>query len=273
MLALFISALDFAMSITSLIDIATFALAVKGVRERFEKMLGVKNFTMQYHNNWKQGLRATRAKGTDYPYGGFKITQFELDGAQFNFKNMARAGTGESVTVDNSNTSIRKFFLFPVKLSFECVVKFSDPKEAWRFDMALAVLMATGRLDFKVAYGGDTYQTRITFGSGNSASVPAPYIDDLNEGSTPGTSEISFSLTVETKIGFYRDVSKLNNYGAVTLTIDPTGQSKDPEDAMAVAEVQELLAGSEQYFKPTVQTTGAQPDGQQATGQSSILEP
>ena len=266
------------MSITSLIDIATFALSIKGVRDRFQRMLGVKNFTMQYHNNWKQGLRATRAAGTDYPYGGFKVTQFELDGSQFNFKNMARAGTGESVTVDNSNTSIRKFYLFPVKLSLECVVKFSDPKDAWRFDMALAVMIATGRLDFKVMYGGDSYQASVTLGSGNSASVPAPFIDDLNEGSTPGTSEIAFSITLETKIGFYRDVSKLNNYGAVTLSIDPTGQNTDPEDAMAVAEVQELLAGSEQYFK-TTRRTRLTPSGQapetdvQASDQASTLEP
>jgi hypothetical protein len=55
-------------------------------------------------------------------------------------------------------------------------------------------------------------------------------------------------------------------------------EQDDPEDAMAVAEVQELLAGSEQYFK-TTRRTRLTPSGQapetdvQASDQVSTLEP
>jgi hypothetical protein len=51
-------------------------------------------------------------------------------------------------------------------------------------------------------------------------NVPLPQDVDLDEGSTPGSVTLQFSMTMKTKIGFSREGAKINNDGAVTVDLD-----------------------------------------------------
>ena len=218
--------------ISSLFVLKPYSLTLLGIRKRFETVFGIENFTQSFHNNWKQALRAADKKGTaSYPYGFFKVTNIQPEGEK-NIVNMARVGTGRVISPDGNNATVTKLFLFPVKLSLDCEVKFSDAMEAQQFALSLAVLLNTRTLSFSQMYLGDTWTCLVTgSGGGNSAAVTPPVIEDLNDGSTPGTTSVPFQLEISTKIGFKRDVAKLNNYGIVNMRVRP---SSDEEAGSAV---------------------------------------
>ena len=212
--------------ISDLFELKPYSLTLLGIRKRFEKVFGVDNFTQSFHNNWKQALRAADAKATaSYPYGFFKVTNIQPEGEK-NIVNMARVGTGKAISSDGNNATVTKLFMFPVKLSLECEVKFSDAIDAQQFAVALSILLNTRTLSFSVMYLGDTWTCTVTgSGGGNSAAVTPPVIEDLNDGTTPGTSSVPFQLEISTKIGFKRDVAKLNNYGIVNMRVRPSNEA------------------------------------------------
>lgn len=227
-------------SMARIIDPATLLLTVRGLKEMFNSVLGVENFSLQFHNNWKQGLRASKKTGTDYPHGGFKITTLNV--TENNLKNMMRVGTGDGVVAGaNNNAVIQRSFLVAALLNCEVEIKFQDVQEAMMFSAAASIFLSCGMLSFQVAYGRNTWSCEVKL-SGGGHSMPMPMIDDLNEGSTPGTAAVSFSLDVTTKIGFIRDVSKINNYGKVQFNAAVSGTP----DAQELEALYEETAG-EQY--------------------------
>lgn len=201
-------------SLADLFDLAPLMFTIEGLKQSFAAKLGVNNLAWAFHNNWKQSLRASKADGTAYPHGNFKLSGVEV-GNDVNLKNMSRVGTGRNTTVTQNNASIREFFMFPVRLSFDFEVKFQDVKQGIKFAMAANVLVAISELSFFVNYMGDRWNVRVSIGGASTASIPFPVIEDLNEGSTPGTAAITFQLTVDTKIGFVRDINRIN-----TITIN-----------------------------------------------------
>ena len=232
-------------SMARLVDPATLLLTIRGVKARLEEVLGVSNFSLQFHNNWKQGLRASKAEGTNYPHGGFKMTNITI--TENNAKNMMRVGTGDGVRGDVNNAIISRSFLVPAKLSLECEIKFQDVQEAMMFSAAASLFISGGVLGFKIEYGDSVeWHCNVTVGGSQPASMPMPVIDDLNEGSTPGTAGISFSLEVSTKIGFIRDVSKLNIYGEVRFTAHADNSA---EERAQMDELLELVNGPQ--YVPT----------------------
>lgn len=219
-------------SLSSLFVLKPYSLTLLGLRKRFETVFGIENFTQSFHNNWKQALRASDPKAVaTYPYGFFKVTNIQPEGEK-NIVNMARVGTGKVISPDGNNATVTKLFLFPVKLSIECEVKFSDAVSAQQFALALSILLNTRTLSFSQMYLGDTWTCMVTgSGGGNSAAITPPVIEDLNDGSTPGTCSVPFQLEISTKIGFKRDVAKLNNHGIVNMRVRP---SSDEEAGAAI---------------------------------------
>lgn len=206
-------------SMAELFDLAPLMFTVEGLKKSFAAKLGVNNLAWAFHNNWKQTLRASKGDGTAYPHGNFKLTGVEV-GSDPNIRNIARVGSGHNTTVTQNNASIRKFYLFPVKLTFDFEVKFQDVKQGIQFAMAANVLTAISELSFYISYMGDRWNARVSNAGTATGNIPFPTIDDLNEGSTPGTAAIQFQLTVDTKLGFVRDTNKLNNLGEVNINAD-----------------------------------------------------
>jgi hypothetical protein len=221
-------------SLARMIDPAPLLLTVRGIKERFRDVLGVTNFSVQFHNNWKQGLRASKPTGTSYPHGGFKMTAINV--TENNIKNMLRVGTGDGiVSGGNNNAILQRSFLIPVLINCECEIKFQDMQEALAFCTAASIFLPVGMLSFEIAYARNKWHSNVTL-SGGGKSMPLPMIDDLNEGSTPGTAAVTFSLDVTSKIGFIRDITKINNYGAVQFNVEanPTPPDADINELNSV---------------------------------------
>ena len=231
--------------IASLFDLKPYSMTLLGIRKRFASVFGVENFTQSFHNNWKQALRAADAKATAaYPYGFFKVTNIQPEGEK-NIVNMARVGTGKTISADGNNATVTKLFMFPVKLSLECEMKFSDALAAQQFALALSILINTRSLSFSQMYLGDTWTCMVTgSGGGNAAAVTPPVIEDLNDGSTPGTSSVQFQLEISTNIGFKRDVAKLNNYGLVNMRVRSGSEDGPATDDDVVFTEAEISAAS-----------------------------
>lgn len=214
------------MSICDRLDRKTLELTLKGFTDSFKHVLGVSSFVQQFHNNWKQVLRAST--GTKYPYGGFKLTTVQLQHDK-NLVNMARVGTGQGVSHTPINTSISRAYLFPVQLQLECVVKFNDPVEAQMWAVAAAIMFSTRQLSFKLSLGPDHWTVNCTANGDQSASMTMPYTEDLNDSgaSTPGSVELQFQLLLDTKIGFFTEVQKLNNDGAISMSVTQGTETKN----------------------------------------------
>jgi len=215
-------------SMSRMIDPAPLLLTVRALKEQFKDVMGVENFSLQFHNNWKQGLRASKATGTAYPHGGFKMTAINV--TENNIKNMLRVGTGDGVVAGGQNNAVlQRSFLIPVLINCECEIKFQDMQEAIAFCTAAAIFFPVGMLGSEISYARNKWFSNVTL-SGGGKSMPLPMIDDLNEGSTPGTAAVNFSLDVTSKIGFIRDISKINNYGSVQFNVD--ANPTPPEDEL-----------------------------------------
>lgn len=214
------------MSLIDRLDKKTLELTLAGFISVFKQVLGVRNFGQQFHNNWKQMLRATT--GTQYPYGGFKITTATL-GHDKNLVNMARVGTGQGLSSRASNTGITRAHLFPVTLQLDCVIKFNDPVAAQMWAIASAIMFSTRQLSFQLGYGPDTWTVTCTANGDQSATVSMPFCEDLNDSaaSTPGSVEVAFQLQVDTKIGFYYEVAKVNNDGAISMSVTQGSETRN----------------------------------------------
>lgn len=201
-------------------DRAPMALMLVGLQRQFNAVLGVSNMTQQFHQNWKQGLRASKpmGQGTNYPYGWFKLTSIVPDGDR-NIVNMARAGTGRVLLGEANNSSIGRTYLFPITVSLDCAVKFDDSAAAVHFCSYLAIILSLRLVSFDINYKGTKWQAEVSGGSGQSTSVSIPTVEDLNDGSTPGTVTVEFQLSIRTKCGFVREVAKLNNLGVVQMNV------------------------------------------------------
>lgn len=212
-------------SMADLFDLAPLMFTVEGLKKAFASKLGVNNLAWAFHNNWKQSLRASKIDDTKYPHGNFKLTGVEV-GNDVNLRNLSRVGSGRNTRAVQNNASLRQFYMFPVRMTFDFEVKFQDVKQGIQFAMAANVLLAISELSFYIAYMGDRWNARVSNSGSATSNIPFPTIDDLNEGSTPGTAAIQFQITVDTKLGFVRDITKLNNLGEISINADLATQEE-----------------------------------------------
>lgn len=186
-----------------------------GVQRKFSVGLGIKRFIYTAHNNPKQGLRAAFGS-TDYPYGWFKCTTLSLDTERANMANLGRFGSGLSLSVSESSASIVQNFYFPVTMQVDCEVKFNALEPGLLFIQQVLLASPTKMLNFEVHMPSDKWTVEVV-NDGNS--MPMPNIEDLDDGSTPGSYTIQFQLTVKTKIGFNTETAKINNQGEVLMDV------------------------------------------------------
>ncbi|AQT28615.1 hypothetical protein YOLOSWAG_135 [Erwinia phage vB_EamM_Yoloswag] len=188
---------------------------IHGIQQQFRNGYGLTRFVWMVHNNPKQGIRALNAQSTDYPYGWVKLNNLAFNRELMqNPKSAGRFGTGWALTPDPSNAVVVNNYYFPVTLSAEATVKFMSIDEALAFVQQFLIASIVELMSFEIQMPSTKFTVRVLL---DGESIPLPFIEDLDEGSTPGSFEITIPLTVQTKIGFNREEAKINNYGEVTV--------------------------------------------------------
>ncbi|QQO90286.1 putative tail completion protein [Erwinia phage pEa_SNUABM_5] len=204
------------MSIKDIIKNSTSLKAtIFGIQRQFRNGFGLQRFVWTVHNNPKQGIRALNAQSTDYPYGWIKFNSMALNRELMqNPKTAGRYGTGWALNEDPDNAIVVQNYYFPMIINAEATVKFMSIDDALAFCQQFMVAAIVELLAFEVQMPTTKFTVRVLL---EGDSVPLPYIEDLDDGSTPGSFEIILPLTIQTKIGFSTDQAKINNYGEVTI--------------------------------------------------------
>lgn len=204
------------MSIKDMVQNSTSLKAtIFGIQRQFRNGYGLQRFVWTVHNNPKQGIRALNAQSTDYPYGWIKFNSIAFNRELMtNPKSAGRYGTGWALNEDPDNAIVVQNYYFPVTISAEATVKFMSIDDALAFIQQFLIASVVELMAFEIRMASTTFTVRVLL---DGESIPMPYIEDLDEGSTPGSFDIVLPLTIQTKIGFSTDQAKINNYGDITM--------------------------------------------------------
>lgn len=204
------------MSIQGMIKNSTSLKAtIFGIQRQFRNGYGLQRFVWTMHNNPKQGIRALNAQSTDYPYGWLKFTNMTFNRELMqNPKTAGRYGTGWALNEDPDNAIVVQNYYFPVTLSAEATVKFMNVDDALAFCQQFLVASIVELMAFEVQMATTKFTVRVLL---DGEAIPFPFIEDLDDGSTPGSFDIVLPMTIQTKIGFSTDQAKINNYGEITM--------------------------------------------------------
>ncbi|QZE59044.1 hypothetical protein MPK64_gp141 [Erwinia phage pEa_SNUABM_16] len=188
-----------------------------GFQRQFRQGFGLKRFVWSVHNNPKQGIRATNNQSTDYPYGWFKLPTMAFNREEsVNIKNIARHGSGWAIGSDGTNAVVVTNYYFPITLTGSLYLKFMNIDQALLCVQQLMVAGLTDLMSFSIEMPTAKWTVRVKIDD----SIPLPNIDDLDEGSTPGSFELEIPITIMTKIGFNMEQAKINNYGEITENVE-----------------------------------------------------
>ncbi|ARW58777.1 hypothetical protein HOS33_gp137 [Erwinia phage vB_EamM_Y3] len=201
-----------------------------GFQRQFRQGFGLKRFVWSVHNNPKQGIRATNNYSTDYPYGWFKLPTIAFDRETLsNPKTVARHGSGWAVGGSDTNAIVVTNYYFPVNMSGTLFVKFMNVDQALLFVQQLLVASISDLLSFSIEMPTAKWTVRVSV---EGDSIPMPTIEDLDDGSTPGSFELEIPILIKSKIGFNLEQAKINNYGEVTESFEidmDVDTAKEPE--------------------------------------------
>lgn len=188
-----------------------------GFQRQFRQGFNLKRFVWSVHNNPKQGIRATNNQSTDYPYGWFKLPTMAFNREEsVNIKNIARHGSGWALGNDDTNAIVVTNYYFPVTLTGSLFVKFMNIDQALLFIQQALIAGLTDLMSFSIEMPTAKWTVRVKLDD----SIPMPNIDDLDDGSTPGSFELEIPITIHTKIGFNLEQAKINNYGEITENVE-----------------------------------------------------
>ena len=190
-------------------------VTLAGIQQRFSNVLKLTRFALAVTNNYKQGLRSAFG-GTEYPYGVFKPSSISLDRDVANLKTISRHGSGIAMGQETS-ASVTINHFYPVKMAVNVTINVLNYEDALTLVPQILIASAAGLFDFKISSGATSWTCLVAL---DGDSIPLPSDIDIDDGSTPGSMSVEFSLTVSTKIGFSRQGAKINNEGIVTHRID-----------------------------------------------------
>ena len=181
-----------------------------GVRRILERQFRLKNVLYLFNNNLKNPLQ--RKKDWLYPYSYLTLNSLRIVKDQHNNKAVQRHGmsdrqTGFTSQNNATNATINKFFLFPAELQMELHYFHDNVPEIIKFVEAFLILGGNSSLSFFIKLDDSAqWLARIEL-QDDSISVP---VYDLEDPVSPGAMEITIALTIHTKMGFVRDVAKVN---------------------------------------------------------------
>lgn len=196
-------------------EINTSALfcSLYGAKRTFEKQLKLTDVYYILHNNHKAALTLNTKRDPSKPYGFFSMGSLAISKEYGNNKSIRRSGYTHSqnnfaFVNSATNATIHNFFMFPAEISCEFHYYNNDIKELTRFLEVFAILAVTDCFNFMVKINEEAeWVVRVEI-TDNMISIPEI---DLESAENPATSEIVVPFVIHTKIGFVRDVAKVNS--------------------------------------------------------------
>ncbi len=189
--------------------------SLTGFANKFQILFGLKSFALDTNNNPKRAMEAEQGgRPANLPYGWYAPSSLDFNSERGNATAIARIGSTTAIVQGETGT-VKKAYMFPVTLPIEVTVRFSSIEEAMTFMCKSLLTILSKGLNFVIGAAGDSFTVEIDMG-GNSASIPFPKIDDIDNVNGMYY-EFVLSLTMKTKIGIVSDVAKFNNYGTVQL--------------------------------------------------------
>lgn len=191
-----------------------FFMSLVGFRKSISKQFGVRVLPLVMHDNAKAIVR--REQDAEYPYGYFKINSLIVPRDKQPNKTLRRHGSTMSLE-GATNSSITKGYLFPCSINLEMHFIHNDPVEVLRFIEKAAILGATGSLSFRVDMPGSTeFRVGVSIEDG-PIELPS---SELESETDAAAFDIMVSFRIDTRIGVFKDVPKINNQGHVTKSTE-----------------------------------------------------
>ncbi len=191
---------------------ATFSGFQNKIQEQFELNAFVPNLS----NNPKRGVEIKNGgKPANLPYGWYTPSSLELDTERANLSNLSRYGSA-SPAANGETSTLKQSYFFPATIPIDVIFRFSDYEQALVFTQRMALSLPAKLLNFEISIASVCDKFTVEINAGGSLSVPWPKIDDLDNPNGQYY-EIQLSMTIKTKVGILRDVTKLNNYGRIAV--------------------------------------------------------
>jgi hypothetical protein len=181
-----------------------------GVRQSFERLLGLKDLQFIFHNHQKTILkRKENDKYPYYPYGFFRITGIGIQMDQQAIKGVQRHGINARFTESlATNSTTTKLCYFPGYVNMEFHYFHTDAMEVLTFCEALIIMGKTESFNFTLQIAEDCdWICRLAL---EQDEVNPPSID-LTDTSEPAACEIVANFKLHTKMGIEIDVGRVNS--------------------------------------------------------------
>lgn len=172
------------------------------------------------HDNVKGALNklSRRNAGTEttpmYPFFHVSISSTGLKEDAHIPKNIAKWGSGFTVTPEDDNAMGTKHYTFWSETTFEFTAEFNDFISLMKFADTFAIALAAKSLSSGAKVDNEEWTVVITGPS--QISIPKATTEDE---ARPKVYQVTHQITVYSHIGELKDVPKVNNEGRMTTNI------------------------------------------------------
>lgn len=199
-----------------------FFTTLVGMKQALKKALPQlpKDFPIIHNNDKKIFLR--KRSDPSFPYAFASISNISLKEDAQNSKAVRRHGIAHAV--NGTNSTVDKYYIFPIKFDIELHFVVDDFSKAAKFILDALVVLGAEVMSFKVSLsGGLPWIVRI---SSTTKEIAFPLADKDLE-SDPEGHDIVITFTVESYHGVVRETAKINNAGAIQIQISDMNINDD----------------------------------------------
>lgn len=203
-----------------------FFTGLLGAHSAIKRFFGFKDIPLPIiqNNNVKAVLRQNigpdNNSGDHYPYAYLSMTNFEMIVDEQANKTVRRHGQG--FRDNGTNSTIAKFYGFPINVTLELHFVTNDIFEAVKFGLKSLTLLNTGVLNFDV--DDENFAWKVVV-KGDSNSIAFPRTDKDNE-ADPEAFDMTCSISVRLWSGITKEVPKINNAGNVDRQVGVVQNSR-----------------------------------------------
>lgn len=189
-----------------------FFASLVGVKEALRRQLQLPDFPV-IHNNDKKIYMRKQGDAATYPHVYASISTIALKEDAQNPKTIRRHGISHAI--NGTNSTVDKYYVFPIKFDIELHYVVDDFSKAANFILRSLVLLGTEAMNFRIRLheGGLPWFVRVTM---PSRDIAFPLADKDME-SDPEGHDIVLNFSIETYHGVVRETAKINNEGKIHI--------------------------------------------------------
>ena len=196
----------------------------QGVQRAFKKFFDLQELPFVHNNELKMMQR--QKFEPSYLYAYMSVTAIGIPEGAMNGATLARHSAG--FQVDGSNSTITKFFFFPIQVQLEFHYVTNDTLDAILFINKALLMINAKKFSFRLKANGVSGVVGITT---DTTEVQLPRADKENE-DDPESHDLVLNFRVNTWNGVSRKVAKVNNDGKIEMNaviVDGDGNISDEE--------------------------------------------